>query len=175
MAGAGFEGSPSAPEITRVLSRRRMLAGLLLAPPLLAGCSGKAAAPAPPDPLIALAAAARSDAALAAAVIAAATTSGRASLTERVEPLRAARAEHAAALDAEVVRATPSRTPPPPAPTPPSAGEVVGQPATLAQLRDAVQASAKAAASAAMEVPVARVGLVASVAACCTTYAAVLT
>lgn len=162
------EVRPSAPEIARVLSRRRLLAGLLLAPPLLAGCSGgKPTTPPPPDPLIALAASARADAELAAAVIAA-----KASLTERVEPLRAARVEHAAALDAELVRTTPTRTPPPP--KPPSAGDVVGQPATLAQLRDAVQASAKAAATAVLDAPVARVGLVASVAACCSTYAAVL-
>ncbi|MFC4945490.1 hypothetical protein [Pseudonocardia sp. GCM10023141] len=162
--------SPPVSATAMVLSRRRLLAGLLLTPPVLAGCSlGRSSAPPAPDPLIALASAARSDAALAAAVIAA-----KATLADRVEPLRAARVEHAAALDAEVSRVTPTRTPAPAPPTAPTAGEVAGQPVTLAQLHDALEASAKAAATAAMDAPAARVGLVASVAACCSTYAKVL-
>ena len=63
--------------------------------------------------LVALADAARADAALAAAVIAADPT-----VAARIDPLRAARTEHAAALDAEIVRvggvpstATPSTAP----------------------------------------------------------------
>jgi len=151
----------------RPLSRRAVLAGLLLAPPALAGCSiGAAPQQTAPDPLIALADAARADAALAAAV--AAATPG---LAERVLPLRDARAQHASALDAEVARLNPQRasaTPTAPPPAVPAAA------ATLVALRGAVTASGTAASAAALTMPATRIGLVASVAACCTTYAAVL-
>jgi len=151
------------------LSRRRVLAAFALAPALLtpvavAGCS---LGPTPDglDPLIALAGAARADAALAAAVQAADPE-----LTERVEPLRAARTEHATALDAEVARLDPDAPPPAtPAPTPAPAGA-----ADLAALRTALTASAETAAAAALALPTERVGLVASVSACCATYGAVL-
>jgi hypothetical protein len=153
------------------VTRRRVLAGAALAMPWLAGCSlGAGSASAPPDPLIALADAARADAALAAAAIAAAPE-----LADRVRPLVDARAAHATALDAEVARLDPDRAtptaPPTPAPTPAGDVSVADQ---LAQVRSAVHASAEAAATLALELPVERVGLVASVAACCATYAAVL-
>jgi hypothetical protein len=45
----------------------------------------------------------------------------------------------------------------------------------LAQVRAAVLASGEAAATAALDLPAERVGLVASVAACCNAYAEVLT
>jgi hypothetical protein len=150
------------------VSRRRLIAGLLLVPPALAGCSlGSSTTDAAPDPLIELADAARADAALAAAAVAADPE-----LAERVTPLRTARTEHATALDAEVARLDPARatataTAAPALPAP--AGTV-----TLNALRDAVKASGQAAATAALTLPAARVGLVASVAACCATYGAVL-
>lgn len=152
------------------IPRRRVLAGALLAVPALAGCSlTGGGADEPPDPLIALADAARADAALAAAAIAATPA-----LAERVQPLVDARTAHAAALDAEVARLDPERTASPtPGPTPapprPAAGDA------LAGVRAAVDASGKAAAAAALDLPAERIGLVASVAACCATYAAVLT
>ena len=126
-------------------SRRRVLAGLLLLPPAVAGCAlGRAAGPTEPDPLIALADAARNDAALAAAAVAATPD-----LADRVRPLADARTAHAAALDAEVARADPDRAAVRPTTTPPPPASAV----TL---------------------PVDRVGLVASVAACCAAYAEVL-
>lgn len=151
------------------VSRRRLMVGLLLVPPALAGCSlGSSAKDAAPDPLIALAAAARADAAMAAAAAAA-----HPQLAERVAPLRAARTDHAAALDAEVARLDPTRASATPTPTPNAVAPPAGGVA-LTTLRDAVLASGRAAATAALTLPAARVGLVASVAACCATYAAVL-
>lgn len=151
--------------VAAVLSRRRLLVGLLAGPPTLAACSlGGSAERALPDPLIALAGAARADAALALAALVADP-----GLADRVEPLRVARSEHAAALDAEVARLDPGRTPAPT--TSPAAPTPEG---TLARIVESVQASAAAAAAAALELPAERVGLVASVAACCATYVAVL-
>lgn len=150
------------------IARRRVLAGALLLAPALAGCSLGGGADDPPDPLIALADAARADAALAAAAIAATPA-----LAERVQPLVDARTAHAAALDAEVTRLDPERTPAPtpvPAPDRPAPGGDA-----LARVREAVDASGKAAAGVALDLPAERIGLVASVAACCATYAAVLT
>jgi hypothetical protein len=156
-------GSAIRPGITR----RRLLAALLLVPPALAGCSVGPSAPATPDPLIALAAAARSDAALAAAAIAADPA-----LADRVQPFIDARTQHAAALDAEVARLDPQRTPAPSATRSPAPA---GGPPGLAGVREAALASGSAAADAALTLPAERVGLVASVAACCNTYGAVLT
>jgi hypothetical protein len=148
------------------IPRRRALVGLLLIPPALSGCAlGGATARRPPDPLIALADAARADAVLATAAITADLT-----LAERVQPLVDARTAHAAALDAEVQRRRPNRAPIPAAPVPAVTGVV-----SLARVRAAVQASADAAAVVALDLSVDRVGLVASVAACCTAYAAALT
>jgi len=149
---------------TRVLTRRGLLAALLLVPPALAGCaptpSGQAVVP---DPLIALAAAARADAALAAAVIAATPAAAG-----RVGPVRDARAEHATALEAEVARQAGTTTAP--AATPPATTAA----ATVDALRRSVGAAGEAAGKLALTADAHRVGLVASVAACCTTYAAVL-
>lgn len=156
---------------TGALSRRRLLAGLLLAPPVLAGCSfGGTAKDAGPDPLIALADAARADAALVAAAVAAAP-----GLADRLTPLRSARTEHATALDSEVARLAPGGIPTRSAtPTPTPAPAATTGPATQATVQAAVLASAKAAAAATLTLPAGRVGLVASVAACCATYASVL-
>ena len=150
---------------TRALTRRGLLAALLLVPPALAACaptrSSQAAAP---DALIALASAARADAALAAAVIAATPD-----LAGRVGPLRDARTEHATALEAEVARQAGTTTAP--AAVRPTAA---GGGATVDALRRSVSAAGEAAGKVALTADARRVGLVASVAACCTTYAAVL-
>ncbi|MBN9790437.1 MULTISPECIES: hypothetical protein [unclassified Pseudonocardia] len=111
------------------------------------------------DALLALADAARSDAAL---IVAAVT--GDPSLAGRLEPLRAARMEHAAALDQAGGR-TPGQIA---APATPPSGD-------LAAVRDAVAGSARSAGEVVPRASALQVGLVAEVAACCATYAAVLT
>jgi hypothetical protein len=187
-------GQPTGPRATGpTLDRRRVLRLALALPAaaaLVSGCSGVAARRKEPDPLVALADAARADAALAAAAVAADP-----GLSPRIEPLRAARAEHAAALDAEVVRvggapgaAAPTSVGPAAPPTgaaqaPATAGtspsasasaSVTARVVTLAQVRDAVAASQRGAADLVPGLPAERVGLVASVAACCAAYAEVL-
>jgi hypothetical protein len=144
-------------------TRRQVLAALLLAPAAIAGLGACSLGAEPRvDPLVALADQARADAALAAAAVAA-----QPDLAARLEPLRVARTEHAAALDAEIARQDPDAPPPGPVPTP-------GPPVTLATLREALKASGRSAGEVALDVPAERVGLVASVAACCAAYAAVL-
>lgn len=151
----------------QAMTRRRLLTVLLLAPPAMTACTpARSAQGNGPDPLIALATAARSDAALAATVIAATPD-----LAGRVGPLRDARAEHATALDAEVARQAGTTATPRPTP---SATPQPGGAATLEQLRKAVTTSGEAAGKVALTADARRVGLVASVAACCTTYATVL-
>lgn len=155
------------------VSRRMLLVGLLLAPPLLAACEpGTPKEAAAPDPLIALADAARADVALVAAVEAA-----NPALAARLGPLRDARTRHAAALDAAVTALDPSRADPTPtaAPTGVDAAPAGGNAtAGLPALRSALSTSGDAAAAAALTLPMGRAGLLASVAACCTTYAEVL-
>lgn len=145
--------------------RRRVLAAIALAPVALspvalAGCA--AVRDDGPDPLIGLADAARSDAALAAALVAADPD-----LAERVNPLVDARTAHAARLDAEIARLAGAAAPTAPAPAAPAVAD-------LPALRAAVTASARSAAEAVLSLPAERVGLVASISACCGTYAAVL-
>jgi len=159
-------GTPAAAPL---VGRRRILQMALVLPAagtVLGGCSGLTNRPPErPDPLIALAAAARADAALAAAAVAADP-----SLSTRVDPLREARTEHAAALDAEVVRM--GGAPRTAGAAPPTG--TTAPPATLARVREAVAASHVGAAELVEKLPAERVGLVASVAACCATYAALL-
>jgi hypothetical protein len=185
-------GQPTGPRATGpTLDRRRVLRLALALPAaaaLVSGCSGATARRKEPDPLVALADAARADAALAAAAVAADP-----GLSARIEPLRAARAEHAAALDAEVVRVggvpgAPTNVGPTAAPAAPPSGSaqasataatsppasVTPQVVTLAQVRDALAASHRGAADLVPGLPAERVGLVASVAACCAAYAVVL-
>ncbi len=161
------------------VDRRRVL-GLALLAPVAFGLGACGIGPdrrrRDPDPLVALADAALADAALAAAAVAASPDLGA-----RLEPLRAARTEHAAALDAEVVRAggsprSAAPTAPPTAAAAPTAAEPAGvtQAVSLARVREAVAASQRGAAQLVPDLPPERVGLVASVAACCATYAAVL-
>jgi len=147
------------------LTRRAVLSALLLVPPAVAACApSRSTQAAAPDPLGALAAAARADAALAAALIAA-----KPDLAGRVGPLRDARTEHAAALEAEVARqAGTTAAAASPRPTPATGS------ATVDGLRRSIGAAGDAARQVALTADARRVGLVASVAACCTTYAAVL-
>jgi hypothetical protein len=150
------------PMLTPRLTRRALLTVALLGPPLAACAPARSTQAQAPDPLIALADAARADAALAAAVITA-----KPDLAGRVAPLRDARTEHAAALDAEVARqAGQSVTPAPPRPAAASAN--------LDALRRSVAAAGESARQVALGAEARRVGLVASVAACCTTYAGLL-
>jgi len=164
------------PAAAPIVGRRRFLQIALVLPAaatVLGGCSGQDRRADRPDPLIALADAARADAALAAAAIAAAPA-----LATRIDPLREARIEHAAAFDAEVGRmggvpgtaVSPAAT----AAAPPPTG-TAAPPVTLARVREAVAASQVGAAELVENLPAERVGLVASVAACCATYAALLT
>jgi hypothetical protein len=150
-------------------SRRQVLRLTVLVPALLVSsgaCGTGLLGPAPPpDPLVALADAARADAALAAGAAAADPA-----LAPQIGPLRDARLEHVDALDAEVVRAG-GAVPAAVTPTPSAARAPA---ATLVALRDAVGASHRAAAQLVVDLPAHRVGLVASVAACCATYASVL-
>ncbi|MEJ8279124.1 hypothetical protein [Pseudonocardia spirodelae] len=144
-------------------TRRQVLAGTVAAvalAPLAAGCSTAATtSDDASDALLAMADAARMDAAL---VVAAVT--GDPSLAGRLEPLRAARMEHAAALDQAGGR------------TPGQAAVAATPPAgDLAAVRDAVAASARTAGEVVPRASALQVGLVAEVAACCATYAAVLT
>ena len=172
-ATAGRRGAGT-PTVGVLVDRRRILQ-LALVLPVAAGLGGCGAATDRrtdrPDPLVALADAARADAALAAAAVAADPA-----LAARIDPLREARTEHAAALDAEVVRmggpsAVPTAAPPTAAPVTTTAAPAV----TLARVREAVAASHVGAAELVENLPAERVGLVASVAACCAAYAGVLT
>ena len=166
-ATAGRRGTGTPSGAVRV-DRRRILA-LALVLPVAAGLGGCGAATDRrtdrPDPLIALADAARADAALAAAAVAADPA-----LAARIDPLREARTEHAAALDAEVVRMGGPSAVPTAAPVTTTAAPAV----TLARVREAVAASHVGAAELVENLPAERVGLVASVAACCAAYAEVL-
>ena len=84
-------------------------------------------------------------------------------------PSGAERTEHAAALEAEVARqAGSTATAAPPRPVPSSGA------ATLDALRRSVAAAGEKAGQVALSADAHRVGLVASVAACCTTYAGLL-
>jgi hypothetical protein len=132
---------------------------------VLVGCTSNSTASGGPDPLIALAQRARADADLAAAAITAAPA-----LSDRLSPVRDARAEHAAALDAEVARLDPAAASATRAAMPPAAHTAP----TRTAGRDALRGSATAAQQLLATLPTQRVGLVASVAACCTTYVEVL-
>ncbi|WP_344024678.1 hypothetical protein [Pseudonocardia kongjuensis] len=145
-----------------VLDRRRVLASVaavVALPPVLAACSpGTDRRADASEALLAMADAARRDAALAAAAV----TSDPA-LAGRLEPLRAARLEHAAALDQAGGR--PPGSAPVPA-TPPSAD--------VAAVRDSVDGSARTAGEVVIEASALQAGLVAEVAACCAAYVVAL-
>lgn len=145
-----------------VTSRRRVLAMAAAAaalPPVLAACSADPGRRADAtDALLAMADQARMDAAV---VVAAVTADPE--LAGRLEPLRAARMEHATALDAAGGRT-------------PGEALVPGTPASadLAGVRDAVAGSARTAGEVVARASALQVGLVAEVAACCAAYAGVL-
>ena len=156
----------SVARVAPVLSRRRALAllGMGASLPVVAACTTSTADEGP-DPLIPLAIRARSDAALIAAAITATPAVGT-----RLDPLRVARTDHATALQQAIDRRAGATSTPTPAPAAaPPAG-----PADLDAVRQAMDAAAKEAAGLIGTLPTTRVGLVGSVAACCTAYAVVL-
>lgn len=151
------------------LSRRRLLAlaaagaAAVTVSPALAACTGSGTGSDGPDPLIALAQRARADTALVTAAIAADPA-----LTDRLDPLRSARTDHATALDREIQRLDPqARASAAPAAAP--------RTADLPAVRTAIQDAAREAQGLVGGIAVERVGLVAAITACCTTYSAVLT
>jgi len=148
------------------LPRRQVLTSILLVPAalaggLLGGCGRREDDR--PDPLPPLAAQARADAALAAAVLAAEQRA-----PAQVESVRAARAAHADALQAEIARLRPQRG------TPGASGADLQSPATVAALREALERAQHDAEKVALTAAADRVGLVCSVAACCGAYAELL-
>ncbi|AUS80190.1 hypothetical protein C1701_19710 [Actinoalloteichus sp. AHMU CJ021] len=156
--------------------RRLLIAGVLgaLAAPVLAACTSEPPAEPEPDVLEPLLASARADAALAEAVAAA-----HPGLTA-VALVASDRAEHAEALAEEIDRANPPATggeeqpatssaAPPPPPEPPGDPEAARQ-----ELLAALDASREQASALVATVPGFRVGLVAAVAASCTTLHDVL-
>jgi hypothetical protein len=151
------------------LSRRRLFAlaaagaAAVTVSPALAACTTTGTGSDGPDPLIALARRARADTAVIAAAIAADPE-----LTERLDPLRSARTDHASALDREIQRLDPQARP---STAPPTAPRTADLPA----VRTAIEDAAREAQGLVGGIAVERVGLVAAITACCTTYAAVLT
>lgn len=148
----------------------------------LAGCTGPPAAPEPPDPLESPVRRAEADSALAQAVAVMATQSGvqeHAALATAAAALAADRMAHAITLRAELHRLRPAPTShrdtahddtPPAAPTP-AAPDLAGARAALVQ---AVHGAQDEAAELAVTLPGYRAALLASVAACCASHAAVL-
>jgi len=166
-------------------SRRRMLAAgaaLLAGPATLAGCTGSAPlAPEGPDPLEPPARRAETDSALAQSVAQAAAQLGtqtHAALATAARALAADRTAHAITLRAELRRARPAPTPSGAAPpaTPPPAPPLADPDLTSARaaLIQTVHAAQDEAAGLVVTLPGYRAALLASVAACCATHAAVL-
>jgi hypothetical protein len=145
------------------VTRRTALVVLGLTVPALAACTTSPADEGP-DPLIPLADRARADAALVTAAITADPA-----LTDRLDPLRSARNDHATALQAEIDRLAGAETP-----SPPAAAQAPTGPVDLSAVRQAADAAAREATGLVATLPTGRVGLVGSLAACCATYAAVL-
>lgn len=158
-------------------SRRRVLsagvsAGVLLVAGPLAGCTAFAPeAPEEPDPLEPPARRAESDVALAHAVAAA-----HPALAPTATALAADRQAHATALRDELRRARPEPTPAPGSPVPPAITATTGDGVTggRAALAATVQAAQAEAAGLVATLPGYRAALLASVAACCASHAAIL-
>ncbi|MGB6162600.1 MAG: hypothetical protein WBF75_08535 [Pseudonocardiaceae bacterium] len=162
--------------------RRRVLAAgatlLLAGPAALVGCTLPARAPKGPDPLESPARRAEADTALATAVAHLAGVTDPA-LGASAKALAADRMTHAAALRAELRRARPrpaSRSGSPPvSPLPvaplPTTLDLSSARGTLAR---AVRAAQDEAAELAMTLPGYRAALLASLAACCASHAALL-
>jgi hypothetical protein len=162
--------------------RRRVLAAgatlLLAGPAALAGCTLPVLAPERPDPLESPARRAEADAALATSVAHLAGNTDPA-LGASAKALAADRLTHAVTLRAELRRARPrpatrSGSPPvetPPGATPPANPDLSGARGALVQ---AVHAAQDEAAELTMTLPGYRAALLASVAACCASHAALL-
>jgi len=176
---------PASNRVIRRISRRPVLLGLTaiaVAVPaggVLAGC-GRGE----PDPLEAVAARARSDAALIESILAQPTLG--AALSGRLGPVADARRQHAVALGVELGETSPAPAPPPPDPPPdqstqPSSGPgssgVSSRPSpddVLPRVRTALDNSVHQAGRLVLTLPRQRAALVASIAACCAAYRAVL-
>jgi len=147
---------------------------LLTGPAVLTGCSSPARAPSAPDPLESPARRAEADAALAQAVVQAQTQTNPA-LAASARALAEDRTTHATALRAELRRARPLPTAtsavPPPAGPAPAAPDPSAARTALAQSARAAQDEA---AGLVVTLPGYRAALLASVAACCATHAALL-
>jgi hypothetical protein len=153
-------------------------AALLAGPVVLVGCTGaRPVAPDEPDPLESPARRAETDSALAqslAQVAAQLGTPTHAALATAARALAADRMAHAITLRAELRRARPAPTPSgvaPPAAPPPADPDLAAARATLLQAAHAAQDEA---AGLVVTLPGYRAALLASVAACCASHAAVL-
>ncbi len=182
----GLAGWPTVPG-PRPSRRRVLTAGatlLVAGPTVLAGCTGPAPETEAPDPLEAPARRAEADSALAQAVaqvaaqVAAAQT--HPALATAAKALAADRMAHAIILRAELhrVRPGPASTSAAPVAAPTSAAPPPADPLDLtgarASLTEAVRAAQDEAAGLVMTLPGYRAALLASVAACCASHAAVL-
>jgi hypothetical protein len=173
-------------------SRRHMLAAgatlLVAAPAVLAGCAGSARAPEGPDPLEAPARRAEADSALAQAVAQVAAQVGTPLAAAQTPPdlatvaraLAADRMAHAITLRAELhrVRPGPAASNAAAWAAPPSAAPLTADPPDLTgartSLTEAMRAAQDEAAGLVVTLPGYRAALLASVAACCASHAAVL-
>lgn len=157
-------------------SRRRVLAAgaatttlLLAGPAVLSGCTLLARAPEGPDPLELPARRAEADAALATAVAQAHPT-----LAAAARALAADRIAHVTTLRAELHRARPGPAPrsaSPPVAPPPANPDLAGARSVLTQAMHAAQDES---AGLVMTLPGYRAALLASIAACCASHAALL-
>jgi hypothetical protein len=155
---------------------------LLAGPAVLTGCAPSTRAPTGPDPLESPARRAEADAALAAATVAQLATPTAAhaesALATAARALAADRMAHATTLRAELRRASPSPASTSATPRPVMPPPIASPLATLASARTAlIQALHGAQDEAAMLVislPGHRAALLASIAACCATHAALL-
>ncbi|MGH3764018.1 MAG: hypothetical protein ACRDS0_23650 [Pseudonocardiaceae bacterium] len=156
-------------------------AALVLAgPSALTGCTASAPAPEQPDPLESLARRAEADAAQALAA-AQRVTDADAGLAAAARALAADRMAHATTLRAELRRVHPNQPPsaavssppvaPPSAAPPPPGADPAG---TRSALTQAMHAAQDEAAALVLTLPGYRAALLASVAACCATHAALL-
>lgn len=159
-------------------SRRGVLAAgtalVLTGPAALTGCSSSVRAPSAPDPLESPARRAEADAALAQAV-GQPEAHANPALAASARALAADRMAHATALRTELRRARPGAPPasavPPPAGPAPAAPD---PPAARTALAQAARAAQDEAAGLVVTLPGYRAALLASIAACCATHAALL-
>lgn len=162
-----------------MLATGAVSASLLLAGPgAPTGCTSSARAPDGPDPLESPARRAETDATLAQAVAQSARSADHADsvLVATARALAADRMAHATALRAELRRAQPASAPsaaavPPPVAGPPATVDLAGARTVLTQ---AVRAAQDEAAGLVTTLPGYRAALLASVAACCASHAALL-